>query len=115
MKPSERTSEDYLRDILEYAEKAELFLASVPSAEELARDEKTLLAVIRALDVIGEASKRVAPALRKGRPEIPWRGMAGMRDKVIHGYFGVDAALVWRTVKDDLPRVREAVRSLLPQ
>ena len=70
---------------------------------------------MRALEVIGEAAKHVAPAFRGGHPEIPWRGMAGMRDKVIHGYFGVDAAVVWRTVKEDLPRVREAVQSLLPQ
>jgi uncharacterized protein with HEPN domain len=74
-----------------------------------------LLAVVRALEVIGEAAMHVAPAFRRGHPEIPWRGMAGMRDKVIHGYSGVDAAVVWRTVKEDLPRVREAVQSLLPQ
>ena len=85
----------------------------VPSAEALARDEKTLLAVVRALEVIGEAARHVAPAFRREHPEIPWRGMAGMRDKVIHGYFGVDAAVVWRTVKEDPPRVREATKSLL--
>lgn len=115
MKPSARTSEDYLQDVCDYAEKAERFMASIPSAEALASDERTLLAVVRALEVIGEAAKHVAPAFCREHPEIPWRGMAGMRDKVIHGYFGVDAAVVWRTVKEDLPRVREAVRSLLPQ
>jgi len=99
MKPSERASEDYLQDTFDYAEKAERFMSSIPSAEALARDEKTLLAVVRALEVIGEAAKHVAPAFCRGHPEIPWRGMAGMRDKVIHGYFGVDAAVVWRTVK----------------
>jgi uncharacterized protein with HEPN domain len=113
MKPSERMSEDYLHDVVDYAEKAERFMASIPSAEALARDEKTLLAVVRALEVIGEAAKHVAPAFRKAHPEIPWRGMAGVRDKVIHGYFGVDAAVVWRTVKEDLPRVREATKALL--
>jgi uncharacterized protein with HEPN domain len=113
MKPSARAPEDYLRDIFEYAEKAERFMVSVPSAEALARDEKTLLAVVRALEVIGEAAKHVSPAFRRAHPEIPWRGMTGMRDKVIHGYFGVDAAVVWRTVREDLPRVREATRLLL--
>jgi uncharacterized protein with HEPN domain len=113
MKPSERTAEDYLRDVVDCAEKAKRFMASLPSAEALARDEKTLLAVVRALEVIGEAAKHVAPAFRREHPEIPWRGMAGMRGKVIHGYFGVDAAVVWRTVKEDLPRVREATQSLL--
>jgi len=60
MKPSERASEDYLQDIFDYAEKAERFMSSIPSAEALARDEKTLLAVVRALEVIGEAAKHVA-------------------------------------------------------
>jgi uncharacterized protein with HEPN domain len=81
----------------------------------LASDEKTLLAVIRALEVIGEAAKRGSPSVRRKHPDVPWRGMAGMRDKVIHGYFGVDSDLVWRTVHDDLPRVRAAIRALLPQ
>lgn len=114
MKSSERTSEDYVQDILDYAEKAMRFMSSASDADALAHDEKTLLAVVRALEVMGEAAKHVAPAFRREHPEIPWRGMAGMRDKVVHGYFGVDAAVVWRTVREDLPRIREAVQSLLP-
>lgn len=73
-----------------------------------------MLAVVRALEVIGEAAEHVAPAVRREHPETPWRGTAGMRDKIIHGYFGVDAAVVWRTVKGDLPCVREATKSFLP-
>jgi uncharacterized protein with HEPN domain len=114
MKPSERLPADYLQDVIDYAEKAERFMATIANPEELARDEKTLLAVVRALEVIGEATKHVAASFRREHPEVPWRGMAGMRDKVIHGYFGVDAAVVWRTVTEDLPAVREAVKALLP-
>jgi len=109
---AEREPTDYIQDILEYAGKAERFLADLPSAEALAEDERTLLAVIRCLEVIGEAAKRIPPSLRKEHSEVPWRGMMGMRDKVIHGYFGVDAEVVWRTVKEDLPLLREAIAAL---
>ncbi len=112
---SERTAEDYLRDILDYAEKAERFLTGIPSAEALREDERTLLAVVRALEVVGEAAKRVSEDLRKEHPQVPWRGMMGMRDKVIHGYFGVDVEVVWRTVHEDLPPLRKAISALLAE
>jgi len=110
---SERKQEDYLHDILEYAGKAERFLAGLATAEDLGKDERTLLAVIRCLEVIGEAAKRVSPSLRTKHPEVPWRGMMGMRDKVIHGYFGVDAEVVWRTVREDFPLLRETMAELV--
>ena len=110
---SERTPVDHLRDILDYAEKAERFLSGIRSVEALRDDERTLLAVIRALEVIGEAAKRVPQDLRKQHPQAPWRGMTGMRDKVIHGYFGVDVEVVWRTVREDLPLLRRVISDLL--
>lgn len=110
---AERALEDYLRDILEYAEKAEHFLEEIPSGEALREDEKTLLAVVRALEVIGEAAKRVPKAFRDKYPHVPWRGMTGMRDKVIHGYFGVDVEVVWRTVRQDLPPLQSAIARML--
>jgi uncharacterized protein with HEPN domain len=112
---SERTAEDYLQDILDYAEKAERFLTETPSAEALREDERTLLAVVRALEVVGEAAKRVSEDLRKEYPQVPWRGMMGMRDKVIHGYYGVHAEVVWRTVHEDLPLLRKAISALLAE
>jgi uncharacterized protein with HEPN domain len=110
---SGRRQEDYLRDIVEYAEKAERFIGGLPSADALGKDERTLLAVIRCLEVIGEAAKRIPPDLRRKHPGVPWRGMMGMRDKVIHGYFGVDAEVVWRTVREDLPLLRAAMAELV--
>ncbi|MGQ9501537.1 MAG: HepT-like ribonuclease domain-containing protein [Anaerolineae bacterium] len=106
---------DYLQDIAEYAEKAMRFLEDIPSPEALEKDERTLLAVIRALEVIGEAARQVAPEFRQQHPQLPWRGMIGMRDKIIHAYFGVDVAVVWRTVREDLPPLRQAVYQLLSE
>ncbi|HHR85284.1 MAG TPA: DUF86 domain-containing protein [Candidatus Acetothermia bacterium] len=110
---ADRIFEDYLGDILEYAEKAVGFLAETPTLDDLQKDERTLLAVVRALEVIGEAAKRIPKNFRDRYPGIPWRGMTGMRDKVIHEYFGVDAAVVWRTVREDLPPLRESIAQVL--
>ncbi len=110
---TDRIFEDYLEDILEYAGKAIRFLAETPTLDDLKEDERTLLAIVRALEVIGEAAKRIPKDFRDRYPRIPWRGMTGMRDKVIHEYFGVDAAVVWRTVREDLPPLRESIAQVL--
>ena len=73
-------------------------------------DDKALSAVLRKLEVLGEASKQVPAELRDGSPEVPWREMAGMRDKLIHFYFGVDAALVWRALSGKPPEVELRLR-----
>lgn len=104
---------DHLRDIVEHAEAAIEFVAALPNHEALAADRRTFWAVIRALEVIGEAARHVPADFRHAHPEISWRGMTGMRDKVIHDYFGVDAAVVWRTVREDLPPVCESLRGHL--
>lgn len=109
----EREFEDYLRDILDCAEKAERFLEGIPSVSALEKDDRTLFAVIRALEVIGEAAKHVPEEFRSKHPHVAWRGMTGMRDKVVHEYFGVDAEVVWRTVREDLPPLRKAIEHIL--
>ena len=73
------------------------------------KDTKTTYAVIRALEIIGEATKKVPSSVKTNYGQIPWKKMAGMRDKVIHEYFGVDLKRVWNTVKNDLPEVKAAV------
>lgn len=103
---------DYLQDILTYAEKAEGFLRGL-DFEAFRNDEKTALAVVRALEIIGEASRRLPAPLRSRHPEVSWRGAIRMRDKVAHGYFGVDLEVVWRTVREDLPPLRAAVARIL--
>jgi uncharacterized protein with HEPN domain len=96
---------DYLRDILDAADKAEQFAREMDLAQFVA-DEKTHFAVIRALEIIGEATKNVPLHVRKRYPEVPWREMAGIRDKLIHDYFGVDLRVVWKAVQEDLPPLR---------
>lgn len=70
-------------------------------------------AVIRKLEIIGEAVKRLSDATKDRRREIPWKQIAGMRDRLTHDYFGVDLALVWRVVERDLPALQVAVMTLL--
>jgi uncharacterized protein with HEPN domain len=70
-------------------------------------------AVIRQLEIIGEAVKRVSPEILGRRPDIPWRRIAGMRDVLVHDYMGVDLEAVWRVTQDDLGQLRQAVEELL--
>lgn len=71
--------------------------------------------MIRKLEIIGEAAKRIPPHWRKIYPGIPWREMAGMRDRLVHGYFGVDYQLVWQVVKVHIPRTKPLVRAMLEE
>jgi uncharacterized protein with HEPN domain len=72
-------------------------------------------AVVRNLEIVGEAAKRVSPDLRGRAPGVPWREMAGMRDKLVHDYFGVDLDLVWDVVVVDLPAARTRIVALLEE
>ena len=109
-----RDPSDYLQDILEHIEAAERFVVDMTFAE-FEEDEKTVFALIRALEVIGEATKQLPPELTAFYPEIPWRGFAGMRDKLIHAYFGVKLNILWNTTQEDLPLLKPVVQTLLNQ
>jgi uncharacterized protein with HEPN domain len=101
----------YLRHVLDAIAKIELYLQGI---DEEAFLQQTLIqdGVIRQLEIIGEAVKRLSSGLRGNQPQIPWQDIAGMRDKLIHDYFGVDIEKVWLTAKDDLPMLKAAVTSL---
>jgi uncharacterized protein with HEPN domain len=103
---------DFLEDTLNAMVKAELFIADM-TYEEFLKDEKTIFAVIRAIEVIGEALKHVPPEFRQKFSNIPWRDITGMRDILIHEYFGVDLETVWETVKTDIPSMKPLFVELL--
>ena len=111
MKPP-RDCREHLADILNAAQKALDFVAGM-SYEDFLADDKTIYAVIRALEIIGEAAKRIPPDLRDLHPQVPWRSMAGIRDKLIHNYVNVHPEVVWRTVTEDLPPLLPMLRRVL--
>jgi len=81
--------------------------------ESFLRDSKTQDAVIRNLEIIGEAVKQVSEATRAAYADVPWKRIAGMRDKMIHEYFGVNLDLVWEVVERELPTLRSRVDEIL--
>lgn len=105
---------DYIQDIIESMNNALKFIDNM-SKEEFIQDDKTIYAVIRAIEIIGEASKNIPEEVRVKHPDIPWKDMAGMRDKVIHEYFGVNIERVWLTVKDDIPRIKPLMQKVIEE
>jgi uncharacterized protein with HEPN domain len=97
-----RDYRDYLEDICQAARKALDFTEGV-AYEDFVADEKTVYAVVRALEIVGEATKRIPQDVRDRHPQIPWRSMAGIRDKLIHDYVNVSLEVVWKTLSEDLP------------
>lgn len=103
---------DYIEDVINAMSKAEDFTSNM-TKEDFLKDEKTIFATVRALEVIGEAVKNIPASIRKRYPEIPWRDMAGMRNKLIHEYFGVKLDLIWKTVKQKIPPLEPIFQKIL--
>lgn len=96
---------DYLDDIRTAIAEVEEFTRGM-TFEAFAADKKTVNAVIRSLEVLGEATKGIPAAFRSKYPDIPWSKMVGMRDVLIHDYMGVDLKTVWKVAKERLPELK---------
>ncbi len=105
--------EAYLLDILIAARKACKFVEAI-SHEEFQRSDLHQSAVMRALEIIGEASRRVSDETRASHPEIPWEQMIGMRNRLLHEYSRVNVQTVWDTVQTDLPNLIQLIQILVP-
>lgn len=102
---------DYVTDISNSITDISDFIKGM-NYDEFVEDKKTVFAVIRALEIIGEATKNIPDSIRDSYPVIPWKSMAGMRDKLIHAYFGVRLELVWNTVSKLLPTLNEVFQQI---
>jgi uncharacterized protein with HEPN domain len=102
----------FLIDILKAAEDIQIFTMDM-SFKEFILDDKTISAVLYKFAIMGEATKMLPDQVRAKNPDIPWRSIAGLRDKVIHGYIGVDYELLWETIELKLPVVICGLRSIL--
>ena len=100
-----------LQHLLDAARKA-VFITAGKQRDDLEQDEILSLALVRLLEIIGEAAKHLSEPFRVSQPDIPWRLIAGTRDRLIHGYFDVDYDVVWAIVTEDLPPVIEKLESI---
>lgn len=101
----------YLKDILDAIAKIEDYTKDL-SFEEFSKNNLVVDAVVRNFEIIGEASKNIPEELKSKYPDIPWKEMAGMRDKMIHEYFGIDLEIVWKTAKIRLPQLEPLLKDI---
>ncbi|MCX6739500.1 MAG: DUF86 domain-containing protein [Candidatus Parcubacteria bacterium] len=102
----------YLQHIKDAINKIEQYLEGY-SYEQFLEDSKTVDAVIREVSIIGEASNNISKEFQMKHSELPWRRMVGMRNRLIHEYFGVSEESVWSTAKDDLPPLKKQIEEIL--
>ncbi|MDK2789710.1 MAG: hypothetical protein PWP15_217 [Methanothermococcus sp.] len=109
---SKRDIRAFLLDILDSMNAIDDYVKNT-TFDEFLNNRMMRQAVIRELEIIGEATKNIPEKIRKKYPEIPWKGMAGVRDKVIHGYFGVDYDIIWKLIKVRIPQTKPLIEDVL--
>jgi uncharacterized protein with HEPN domain len=111
---SVRSWQERIEDILAAIAEIDSFIAGL-SRDQFLADAKTLKAVVADLPIIGEAASRIPAVTAQAHPEIPWPLMAGMRHRIVHGYFQIDPAIVWDTCQNDLAPLVSMLQGLLQQ
>jgi uncharacterized protein with HEPN domain len=101
----------YIEDVLECIEKVEEYTRGV-AEEDFYRNGQIQDAVLRRLEIMGEAVKNIPQDFRERYPEIPWRKIAGLRDVLIHGYSGINLPRVWKVILEDLPNLKQKIREI---
>jgi uncharacterized protein with HEPN domain len=112
MRAEERDPEDFLIDILDSIEKIESFIEGF-EFEDFSIDDKTIYAVILALEIIGEATKNLPGSLKKRHQEVPWREMSGLRDKMVQGDSGLDLEAIWNIAEEDISSLKPLIAKIL--
>jgi uncharacterized protein with HEPN domain len=108
---SRRDPQVLIEDILTALAKIQRYVSGLTRDQFLA-DEKTIDAVVRNLEIIGEATRQLPAAYRDERPHVPWHQIAGLRNRIVHDYFGLDLELIWEIVEVELPRLHVLIREL---
>ena len=109
---SERDAKLYVEDIRDAINKIEDYVKDL-DFNTFAKDEKTIDAVVRNISIIGEAVKNLPEELKLEYPQIPWKEIAGTRNKTIHEYFGIDEEILWKTIEEDLPLFKKQIAEIL--
>ena len=110
----QRDFAQFLQDILDAVDDIEGFIRGM-EFNEFSGDKKTIYAVTKALEIIGEATQKLPDTLKNEYPDIPWKSMARIRDKVVHGYFVVDLPIIWNTAKKDVPSLKSLIEEVLEE
>ena len=111
---NERSYLMFLEDIIESIEKIEIYIRELPY-NAFIEDSKTVDAVVRNLEIIGEASKRIPDNIKENLKEVPWHRMTGLRNIIAHEYFGIDLNIIWKIIKENLPEVKPSLKKLLKE
>ena len=109
---SSRSPKLYIEDVLQSCREILDFTRELQNADDLGKDRRTFLAVVRSLEVVGEAARQMPRGFKSNHPEIPWREVAGLRNVIAHEYFGLDNEIIWDVIKSQIPDLIEKFQTL---
>ena len=111
---SDRIISHFLDDIFEAIEAIERFISQM-GFEQFQSDEKTIRAIEREFEIIGEAVKKIPELITKDHPAVPWKAIAGMRDRLIHHYWDTEVEILWKTIEESLPPLKATITKIIEE